>query len=105
MTQPSGHPPSALGTASSVSRSRALWVVWFAVLVGSLLLMVRLNKAATGGVATSNRFGFTLAESAKALGVDFVHQGPTFDSKLDHIMPQVASMGAAVAVADFDRDG
>ena len=26
-------------------------------------------------------------------------------AQLDHIMPQVASMGAAVAVADFDRDG
>ena len=82
-----------------------LWVVWFAVLVGSLVMMARLNKAAVGGVATSNRFGFTLVESAKQRGVDFVHQGPTFDHKLDHIMPQVASMGAAVAVADFDRDG
>ena len=51
------------------------------------------------------RFGFRLAESAKKRGVDFVHEGPTFDSKLDHIMPQVASTGAAVAVADFDRDG
>src|SRR6185295_13981495 len=27
------------------------------------------------------------------------------DKKLDHIMPQVASTGAAVSVADFDRDG
>jgi hypothetical protein len=87
------------------ARARALWVVWFALLVGSLVLMVRLNKAAVGNTATSNRFGFTLVESAKALGVDFVHQGPAFDRKLDHIMPQVASMGAAVAVADFDRDG
>lgn len=86
-------------------RARALWVVWFVVLVGSLYAMVRLNRAATGTVATNNRFGFTLVESAKQLGVDFVHQGPTFDRKLDHIMPQVAAMGAAVAVADFDRDG
>ena len=42
---------------------------------------------------------------AARAGVDFVHQGPTFDRRLEHIMPQVASMGAAVAVADFDRDG
>ena len=27
------------------------------------------------------------------------------DAKLSHIMPQVASMGAAVSVVDFDRDG
>ena len=39
------------------------------------------------------------------MGVDFSHQAPTFDARLDHIMPQVAAMGAAVAVADFDRDG
>ena len=87
------------------ARMRALWAVWCAVLVGSLVMMVRLNKAASGNTATNNRYGFTLVESAKQLGVDFVHQGPTFDHKLDHIMPQVASMGAAVAVADFDRDG
>ena len=87
------------------ARTRALWVVWFAVLVGSLVMMIRLNKAAAGSSATSNRFGFTLVESAKPMGVEFVHQGPTFDHKLDHIMPQVAAMGAAVAVADFDRDG
>ena len=41
----------------------------------------------------------------KRLGVDFVHQAPTFDAQLEHIMPQVAAMGASVAVADFDRDG
>jgi len=89
----------------SHAESRVLWVVWFLVLIGSLAMMVRLDRAVTGAAATSNRFGFTLTESARKLGVDFVHQGPTFDHRLDHIMPQVASMGAAVAVADFDRDG
>ncbi len=85
--------------------SRVLRVVWAMVLVGSLLLMIRLDRTAAGNAATNNRFGFSLVESAKQLGVDFVHQGPTFDRRLDHIMPQVASVGAAVAVADFDRDG
>ena len=46
-----------------------------------------------------------LTESAKAAGLDFVHEAPTLDPKLAHIMPQVASMGAAVSVVDFDRDG
>ena len=32
-------------------------------------------------------------------------QSATFDPKLRHIMPQVASMGAAVSIVDFDRDG
>ena len=51
------------------------------------------------------RYGFALEEVARRSGVDFTHEAPIFDARLDHIMPQVASMGAAVAVADFDRDG
>jgi hypothetical protein len=91
-------------------RQHIAWYVWTALLVSSLVAIRVLNSQATssaratGGVADS-RFGFRLEESAKTLGVDFVHQGPTFDARLAHIMPQVAAMGAAVAVADFDRDG
>jgi hypothetical protein len=44
-------------------------------------------------------------ESSKPAGLHFVHEAPTLDPKLAHIMPQVASMGAAVAVVDFDADG
>ena len=51
--------------------------------------------------ATASRF----TESAKAAGLDFVHEAPTLDPKLAHIMPQVASMGAAVSVVDVDADG
>ena len=92
-------------------RQRIAWFAWTILLVSSLVAIRRLDSHATSsahasaGGATDTRFGFGLEESAKALGVDFVHQGPTFDARLTHIMPQVASMGAAVAVADFDRDG
>lgn len=51
------------------------------------------------------RHGFYLQEVSHAAGVTFVHQGPTLDHKLDPIMPEVASMGAAVSIVDFDRDG
>jgi len=51
------------------------------------------------------RHGFYLQEVSHAAGADFVHQGPTLDHKLDPIMPEVASMGAAVSIVDFDRDG
>ncbi len=51
------------------------------------------------------RYGFHLTESAKACGLDFVHEAPTLDPRLDHIMPIIASMGAGVSVVDFDRDG
>ena len=47
----------------------------------------------------------TCKKCPKSAGIDFVHQAPKLDAKLDHIMPQIASMGASVAVADFDRDG
>jgi len=91
-------------------RRRALWVVWVAVLAGSLEAIAVLDRKAAGrsggGVADPlERWGFRLEEVAKAAAVDFVHEGPTFDARLDHIMPQVASLGAAVAVSDFDRDG
>lgn len=51
------------------------------------------------------RYGFYFEEVARKSGIDFVHTAPRLDPKLDHIMPQIASMGAGVAVADFDRDG
>jgi hypothetical protein len=51
------------------------------------------------------RYGFYLEEVSKKCGIDFMHQGPTLDPKLDHIMPIVAAMGASVSVVDFDRDG
>jgi enediyne biosynthesis protein E4 len=74
------------------------------VFVRTLNQRVEATRPANEGVADA-RFGFTLEESAKRLGIDLTHRGPTFDARLAHIMPQVAAMGAAVAVVDFDRDG
>jgi hypothetical protein len=93
------------------ARQRALWILWTVMFVASLGAVVALNRSAIDGGAGRPasdgpaRHGFRLEESARRLGIDFVHQGPTFDARLEHIMPQVAAMGAAVAVADFDRDG
>jgi enediyne biosynthesis protein E4 len=52
-----------------------------------------------------NRFGFYFQEVAQSSGIDFAHKAPTLDPKLNHIMPQVASMGAGASIVDFDRDG
>jgi hypothetical protein len=99
---------------SNVVRQRALWLLWTALFVASLSSVVALDRAATGGGSgarreagdePTSRHGFQLEESAQRLGIDFVHEGPTFDARLEHIMPQVAAMGASVAVGDFDRDG
>jgi enediyne biosynthesis protein E4 len=96
--------------ATGGSRQRALWLLWTVMFVASLGAVVALDRStagrrAAGAPDVAARHGFRLEESAKRLGIDFVHQGPTFDARLDHIMPQVAAMGASVAVGDFDRDG
>src|SRR5512145_811225 len=90
---------------------RALRVLWTVLLVAMLAAVVALNRSLGArrgpGASPSDalaRYGFQLEERAAQAGVAFVHQGPTFDRRLDHIMPQVASMGAAVAVSDFNRD-
>ena len=92
-------------------RQRIAWVAWTIVLIASLSAVYALNRQAEGRhlVAADEggdtRFGFRLRESSKAMGVDFTHQAPTFDVQFEHIMPQVAAMGASVAVTDFNRDG
>jgi enediyne biosynthesis protein E4 len=70
-------------------------------------LSVRREKAlATADVQSAiSRYGLHFEEVSKTAGINFVHQAPSLDHKLDHIMPQVASMGAAVSIVDFDRDG
>ena len=51
-----------------------------------------------------SRYGFVLREAASEAGIAFKHQPPALDSRLEHIGPQVAAMGASVSVVDFDRD-
>ena len=93
--------------------SRIALIFFFIALLAFPLVYKRLaarNTAAepVSGNSTATalaRYGFTLTESAKSSGIEFKHSAPTLDAKLSHIMEQVASMGAAVSVADFDRDG
>lgn len=90
--------------------ARPILGVVFVLLLATPALMRRyggrhLAAPAAGAAGPQARYGFQLTESSKAAGLDFVHEGPTLDSKLAHIMPQVTSMGAAVSVADVDADG
>ncbi len=55
--------------------------------------------------AALERHGFHLAEVSGAAGISFTHTAPRFDAQLDHIMPQMAAMGAAVSIVDVDDDG
>lgn len=83
--------------------------VVFVALLATPAIVRRFSTASLPPAATSAagapRYGFQLTEGARAAGLHFVHEAPTLDPKLSHIMPQVASMGAAVAVVDVDADG
>ena len=85
--------------------ARAALAVVLLGLLATPALMRRLGRRAAPTGAQASAHGFTLTESAHASGIDFTHEAPTLDEKLAHIMPQVSAMGAAVSVADFDRDG
>src|SRR5215813_8663279 len=90
---------------------RIILTILFGGLIATPLVLKRM--ASRGGLANSrlaptaalSRYGFYLQEVAKQSGISFVHQAPKLDSRLDHIMPQVASMGAGASIVDFDRDG
>jgi hypothetical protein len=91
--------------------ARILLVIFFLGLLVTPLLVKRRDARRTGGRVTVDvktalaRHGFFLQEVSHEAGIDFVHQAPTLDPKLDSIMPEVASMGASVSIVDFDRDG
>jgi hypothetical protein len=86
-----------------------LAVVFVALLATPALIRHFNSRTAVPANAASAdsraQYGFHLVESAHAAGLAVVHEAPTLDPKLAHIMPQVASMGAAVSVVDVDRDG
>src|SRR5438034_8408516 len=87
---------------------RGLWTVMFVAALAVIPVLNRWNAHSVGeahGSEAIARYGFRLEEVSKRIGVDAIHQAPTFDQRFAHIMPQVASMGAAVAVSDFDADG
>jgi hypothetical protein len=90
--------------------AKILLTFLFVALLATPLLLKRLaarrevNSKLDASQALA-RYGFHLQEVAQASGINFVHQAPTLDHKLDHIMPQVAAMGAGLSVVDFDRDG
>lgn len=95
-----------------MSKARIFATVLFIGLLASPIVYKRIvshrQAARVGGhgdATALSEFGFNMRECATVSGIHFRHQAPTLDPKLAHIMPQVASMGAAVSVVDFDRDG
>jgi hypothetical protein len=91
--------------------ARIILAIVFVSLLAVPLVMRRIAaqreklNSSQGASAALSRYGFHFEEVAKTSGINFTHQAPVLDHRLDHIMPQVASMGAAVSVVDFNRDG
>ncbi len=89
---------------------RILVIVFF---IGLFAVPTILKKIDTFGIDDNfenreeviERYGFSLEEVSESIGVNFVHQRPTIDPRLDHISPQIASVGASVSVVDFNNDG
>src|SRR6266498_1833644 len=91
--------------------ARIVTVIFFLALLATPIAMKRLaawrevGKSKLESSQALARYGFYFQEVALASGINFVHQAPTLDHKLDHIMPEVAAMGAGASIVDFDRDG
>jgi hypothetical protein len=91
--------------------ARVLVGLFFIALLATPFVIRRISagrdadKSKADATTALARHGFYLEEISRSAGINFVHQSPKLDSRLDPIMPEVASMGASVSIVDFDRDG
>jgi hypothetical protein len=91
--------------------ARAILVLFFIGLLATPFVIKRMSarrdadRSKFDAKTALARHEFYLEEVSHEAGIDFVHQSPKLDPKLDPIMPEVASMGASVSIVDFDRDG
>jgi hypothetical protein len=92
--------------------ARIVVIVLFVVMLATPWMVRHFSHAQARPVASQAdcqtalaRYGFCFQQVADRAGINFVHQAPVLDHKLDGIMPEVASMGASVSIVDFDRDG
>ena len=78
--------------------ARVLLAVLFVGLILTPLAIKRisarrgLNASSRDAATALARHGFYLQEVSRAAGINFVHQAPVLDPKLEPIMPEVASM-------------
>ncbi len=88
--------------------ARPIITVFFFALLAVPFVVKRYYVADKPGFdkeAAAKRYWFYFEEIAERSGLKFKHRAPSLDPKLDNIMPQIASMGAGVAISDFDKDG
>ena len=77
------------------------------VFIGFLVSPILLKPGSSENLNTgsANLFGFELKDVANQSGIIFKHQQPILDDKIAHILPTIASVGAAVSVCDYNNDG
>src|SRR3989442_13928915 len=73
----------------------------FVAAIGAVVIL-NAGAATSGGGASET---IHLSEVAHASGIDFVHQSPTLDPRVNHIAAHIAALGACVSVADVNNDG
>jgi hypothetical protein len=100
---------------------RAIAMLVFLSLLATPLIVRKVNGAPpTGGDTAGSqeptpgtmkpeeaiqRYGFYLQEVSRAAKIDFTHEAPQVDKRLDNILPEIAAEGASVSVVDYDHDG
>ena len=87
-----------------------LWLFFAALIAVPVILTRKSTHADTAPVTIDtqsalSRYGFYFTEVSRQAGIQFHHQAPMLDPKLEPIMPEVASMGASVSIVDYNRDG
>jgi hypothetical protein len=83
---------------------RAARFVTSLAFLGGLTLVVVLDRTGPP-VSPVSTLEVRFTEVARQAGIDFVHQAPALDPKLDNVAPLVAALGACVSVADVDTNG
>src|SRR5437667_10432565 len=84
-----------------LSRRRFIVIAAFVAAIGAVVFL-NAGALTSGGSASES---IHLTEVAHASGIDFVHQSPTLDPKVNHIAAHIGALGACVSVADVSNDG
>ncbi len=74
------------------------------VFLAAVVAVVILNGRAAGSAVPAAAASIRLTEVSSASSIDFVHQSPTLDPKLENVAPHIAALGACVSVADVNND-
>ncbi|PEM43191.1 CRTAC1 family protein [Bacillus toyonensis] len=75
------------------------------IIVNIMILILLIVTGCSYNKTKQVDYGFQFEEITKKSGIEFTHEKPTFDKKINNLMPWMQSTGAAVATVDFDKDG